>query len=1001
MPLTLITGPANAAKAGAVLDRFRAALPRDPVLVVPTLADVQHYQRELAAEGIVLGAEVVTFNWLVRGIAEATGVPGRALGRVARERVVRAAVAGTRLEVLARSAAAPGFAGAAGELFAELGRSLVGPARFTQAVRAWDDAPAHAGELAALFSAYHRRLEQLGVVDAEGLARSALDALRERPAAWGGRPVFLYGFDDLTPLQRDAVETLARHADVCVALAYEPGRAAFADRAGTVELLKPLAERHELLADLSEHYAPDAREALHHLERGLFEPGAGRRAPNGAVRLLEAGGERAEAELVAAEILELTGSGVLAEDIAVLVRGGAAEATVLGQVLDSYGIPVSLERRIPLGRTRLGAGVLAGARAVLPGGTAGDVLTWLRTPGRLPDPDAADALDAHVRRAELTTAAEARLAMRRAGALAGANGRAAPAGDDGLAGDDGRGGPAGEDGRGELARADDALVALATAAGGGAEAFLDALVAEADAIWTAPHRRAAAVLDPEAAADARAAVELRKAADELRGLAAADPALAGTPDELLAALADVQVREPAADGAVLVADPLAIRARRFRAVFVCGLQEGSFPRHPMPEPFLDDAARISLAKASGLVLARHEDVLARERYLLYAAASRPEEVLFLSFRSSDEEGDPALPSAFVDDVRALFTDELWTRRGRRLLGEVTWPPAAAPTPHELRRARAVAEELPDPPPLGPPEAEPVLGLLAARETEAARGLELFAGCGVRWLIESVLRPARTEPDPEPMRRGSIAHAVLEQTLRRLREREGSARLTPASLPAALEELEAAMADRRASATGTRARAALRELEVDLRRLLRHEAETGPALEPRRLEWSFGREGDEHGPLPLADSGIGVTGRVDRIDVDASGRALVRDYKGRTVSPGARWVRDRRLQVALYALAVRDLLGLDVAGALYQPVGHRDVRARGLVRDDVRGSYVNGDVVDAETFDAALDEARQLAVRAATEIRAGRVRACPDSCLPSGGCAYPAICRAGEGEERPA
>ena len=41
----------------------------DPVLVVPTSADVQHYQRELAAEGIVLGAEVVTFNWLVRGIA--------------------------------------------------------------------------------------------------------------------------------------------------------------------------------------------------------------------------------------------------------------------------------------------------------------------------------------------------------------------------------------------------------------------------------------------------------------------------------------------------------------------------------------------------------------------------------------------------------------------------------------------------------------------------------------------------------------------------------------------------------------------------------------------------------------------------------------------------------------------------------------------------------------------------------------------------------------------
>jgi superfamily I DNA/RNA helicase/RecB family exonuclease len=979
MPLTLITGPANAAKAGAVLERFRAALAREPVLVVPTLADVQHYQRELAAGGIVLGAEVVTFNWLVRGIAEVAGVSARALGPVARERVVRAAVADTRLDVLARSAAAPGFAAAAGALFAELGRSLVGPARFTRAVRDWADAPAHAGELAALFSAYHRRLERLGTVDDEGLARTALDALRERPAAWGARPVFLYGFDDLTPLQRDAVETLARHAEVCVALAYEPGRTAFADRAATVELLKPLADRHELLEDRSEHYAANARDALHHLERGLFEPGAGRRPPNGAVRVLEAGGERAEAELVAAEILELTGSGVVPEDIAVLVRGGAAEAGVLGQVLESYGIPVSLERRIPLGRTRLGAGVLAGARAALPGGTAADVLTWLRTPGRLADVDAADALEAHMRRAELTTADEARRALR----------RIAAAGDDSSPGDE-------SFSRG-IAGADAALVALATAAGEGAEAFVDALVAEADAIWTAPHRRAAAVLGPDAAPDARAAAALRKAADELRGLAAADPSLAGSPLELLAALADVPVREPAAEGAVLVADPLAIRARRFRAVFVCGLQEGVFPRHPMPEPFLDDAARISLARASGLVLARHEDVLARERYLLYAAVSRPEEVLFLSFRSSDEEGDPVQPSAFVDDVRALFTDDLWTRRGRRLLGEVTWPPAAAPTPHELRRARAVAEELPEPSPLGPPRTEPVLRLLAARDTEAARGLENFAGCGVRWLIESVLRPERTEPDPEPMRRGSIAHAVLEQTLRRLREREGSARLTPASLPAALEELDAAMAARRAEAGDTRARAALRELEVDLRRLLRHEAECGPGLEPRWLEWSFGREGDEHGPLPLEGAGMGVTGRVDRIDVDAAGRALVRDYKGRTVSAGARWARDRRLQVALYTLAVRDLLGLETVGALYQPVGHRDVRARGLVRDDVPGSYVNGDVVDGEAFDAALDEAREIATRAAADIHAGRLRACPDSCLPSGGCAYPAICRAGEGE----
>jgi ATP-dependent helicase/DNAse subunit B len=959
VPLTLVTGPANAAKAGEVLGRFRDALPREPLLVVPTSADVDHYARELAEAGIVLGAEVATFPRLVREIAAATGLRSRVLGSVARERVVRAAVADTSLRTLATSAAAPGFADALGSLFAELGRSLIGPARFAAAVRGWEDAPAHAGELAALFGAYHRRLEALGARDAEGHARAALDALRAAPAAWGARPVFLYGFDDLTPLQTDAVETLARHAgaEVCVALPYEPGRAAFAGRAGTVETLRPLADAHVPLEDRSEHYAAPARGALHHLERWLFEPGAPAVDPNGAVRLLEAGGERAEAELVAASVLELLGRGMAADDIAVLVRGGAEAGGPLARGLAAYGVPVTQERRVPLRRTRLGAGLLAGARAALPGGTAADVLRWLRTPGRVDDPGRVDAFEARVRRAEAATAGAARALWSGPGPLA-------------------------------------ALDALAEAAQAGPAVLLDALEAEAQAIWQAPHARAAAVLDPEAAEDARAAGALRSAAAELRGLAAADPALLGGSRDVLDAVAAVPVRERPAPGGVVLADPLAVRARRFRAVFVCGLQDGEFPRRPVPEPFLDDDARGALARASGIVLPRHEDVLARERYLLYACVSRPEEVLFLAFRSSDEDGDPLVGSPFLDDVRALYTDALWTGRGRRLLAQVTWPPSEAPTPQELRRAQAAAEAHPDPPPLGAPATAAVLDRLAAHDREPARGLEAFCGCGVRWLVERMLRPQRTEPDPEPMRRGSLAHAALERTLRLLRERTGSAALGPASLAAALAALDHVLAELRAGAAGVRARAGLRALRADLERYLRHEAESGAGLEPRWLEWGFGGDADEHPALELPGAGLAVTGRVDRIDARADGVAIVRDYKGRTVSAGARWTEDRRLQVALYALAARELLGLEPAGALYQPLGAADVRPRGIVRDDIPGRYVGGDVVDAEAFDAALDAARAAATAAALDLRAGRIRACPDSCSPRG-CAYPGICRAGE------
>jgi len=974
MPLTLITGPANAAKAGAVLDRLRAALPRDPLLVVPTAADVEHYQRELAAARIVFGAQVLTFARLVGEIAGRAGLEARPLGRVARDRVVRAAVAGVPLRALERSAATPGFADAAGALFAELQRSLVTPARFTSALRSWaagGPRAAYADELAALYSAYRRRLERLGRPDREGHEWAALDALRAAPASWGGRPVFLYGFDDLTPIQRDAVETLAGPVgvDVLVALPYEPGRIAFAGRAATVEELRPLAEV-VALPERSQYYAASARPALHHLERSLFEPEPARRPPNGAVRLLEAGGERAEAELVGAAVLELMRQGIEPPEIAVLLRGDAGATALFAQVLAGYGIPVSHDRRVPLAHTRLGAGLLAGARAALPGGEASDLLTWLRTPGRLADPAPADAVELRVRRGELRSARAARAAWEsRCG-----------------------GAP--------LA----ALDVLSEAAAAGAEPLLAALEAEADAIWTAPHRRRAAVLAPEEEADARVAAALRGAVAELRALAAADAELVGDVHAILDALGAVEVREPssvapapaaaAARAGVVLADPLAIRARRFRAVFVCGLQDGELPQRPKPEPFLSDDDRRGLMAAAGLRLPLHEDVLDRERSLFYAAVSRPEDVLFLSWRSSDEEGDPLAPSAFLDDVRALFTDELWEQRGTRLLADVTWAPRDAPTPHELRRAYAAAEDAPEPPPLGAPATAAVLELLAARESEPARGLESFAACGVRWLVEQLLRPERPEPDPDPMRRGALAHAALQRTLELLRERTGSARIVPERLDAALEALHDALPRTAAGEQPARRRALLRGLEADLERYLRTEAECGAGYEPELLEWSFGGPDDADGPLPLGADGGLVTGRVDRVDAGPGGTAIVRDYKGRNVVAGARWAEERQLQVALYMLAVRELLGREPVAGLYQPLAGRKLTARGLVRDDVPGGYTRTDVVDAGGFAAALQQARELAARTAAELHAGRLAPCPERCS-SRGCRYPGICRAGE------
>ena len=972
MSLTLVTGPANAAKAGVVFARMRERLADEPLLVVPTPADADHYQREVAASGLVFGAEVVTFGGLAEAIAARVGLSGRRLGAVARERVLRAAIADVELDALAGSAAAPGFVVAAAELVAELQRNLVAPARLSSALGAAEreQTIGRRGELrevVAIYRAYRRRLAALDAHDDDGRPWAALDALRADPAAWGGRPVFFYGFDDLTRVQLDAVETLVRRvgADVLVTLPYEAGRAAFGGRATTFQVLVPLATEHIALPERSEHYRPAARAALHHLERSLFEPEAPVHGPGVPVGMgfLEAGGERAEGELVAAEVLRLVQAGTPCDEIAILTPPGARSQELMVSILEGYGLPVARERRIPLTRTRLGAGLAALARVAVGVGSGEDLLRWLRTPGRVGAQEEVDRLELRMRREAITDAGAAARAWEGSPAV-----------------------PA-------------ALGAATTAARSGPIALLNALLAEAHEIWMQPHRREAPVFGPGSTIDAEVVAELQGALRDLRHLADADARLLSGEGTVQEVLASISVAERGAHGGVILAGPLDVRARRFRAVFATGLQDGALPRRPTPDPFLDDDDRRALARASGLVLPLAEDALAGERYLFYSICSRPQEHLGLSWCSSTEEGDPLQPSAFLGDVRAIFSEDLWRCRRRRLLAEVTWPVADAPTEREVRRALAARESAPDPPALSSPVTEPVRQRLAGRKQESARQLETFAGCGVAWLIESVLRPGAIDPDPEPLWRGTLAHEVLERVLSALKQRLGSARLTPDSLDVALELLDGAFRSRERAPRfrGVRERVVLRAVCADVARYLREEAEHGPGLEPLKLEWSFGRSPDE--PALTLAGGLQVSGRVDR--VDAEGRAaVVRDYKHRNAPAGARWAQERKLQAGLYALAVRELLGLRPIGALYQPLAGPDLRPRGIVSAELAGRYVSPDVLDEDAFEAALREVRALADDAARGIRSGQLAACPSRCSTRG-CRYPTICRSSEAAAPPA
>ena len=976
MPLELVIGPANSAKAGEVLGAYAATAPRGAVLVVPTSVDADHYRRELAATGVVFGS-VLTFSGLTREIARRTGYVAATVSDLQRDRILRAALARMRFEVLTASSRAPGFPAAAAALIAELERALVTPQRFVAALGMWaaqdERRRPYADDLGAIYQAYARELDRRGRVDRELYAWRALDSLRAAPAAWGRSEAFFYGFDELTALQRDAVETLSQivGVDVTVSLTYEAGRPALQARAEAVQELTPLAERVRELPALDDHYAPAARAALHHLERDLFDPGAERIDPGDAVALLEAGGERAEAELVAGEVLALLRDGVRGSEIAVVVRSLSAAAPLIESVFAQYGIPVRSGRRLPLSHTPLGRALRGAARCALLDQRLTrpeDLLDYLRAPGLLDRPEIADALEARVRRTGVRTVSGARdsvaLGLADLDALA-------------------------------LDLAD--LDALASAADPGAE-----LCELGRRLFAMPRRATADVLDDRDALDARALATLARAVDELGQLG-----LTPTGPELVTLLDELVVAPPSSGGAepVLLAEPLEIRARRFAAVFTYGLQEGVFPRPARPEPFLSQDRRRELAACSGLRLGAGEDALDRERYLLYTTVSRATERVYLSYRSSDEEGNLALPSPFIADVCELFVPDWPQRRRRRLLSDVVWDTAHAPTERELARslaaARAPAEgEQPEP---GRTLGEPALGRLRHVEILSAGALESYASCPVKWLVERELRPEPLEPGSDPIVRGSLMHDLLERVFSGL-----GGPLTPESLPRAreiLDELVAGLAggrrDRVALGVGrpeiVRA-GALRAIEADLRRYLGHEAQTVGDWRPCALELRFGFEENSLPPLALGtgDGQVLVRGMVDRVDVDGSGAAIVRDYKSgaaRPEYPEAHWVADRQLQVALYLLVVRELTELEPVGGFYQPLRGDELRARGMFVDGAQpgACAVANDARSPDEFAAALDDAGARAVALAAALRSGAVTPCPQTCSRDG-CAYPGICR---------
>jgi ATP-dependent helicase/nuclease subunit B len=532
---------------------------------------------------------------------------------------------------------------------------------------------------------------------------------------------------------------------------------------------------------------------------------------------------------------------------------------------------------------------------------------------------------------------------------------------------------------------------------------------------TAPppdHRHAENAGPGEAATAERDVAALQRLKDVLRSLVFAESTL-GDPKpisyerfwrELSGAVEATTYRIPSSgdQSTLLAASVLAARGLTFRAVALLGLSEGEFPRAPRQDPLLRESDREMLEQA-GIDL--EPRLLGDEVTIFYEAVTRAREHLLVTRPYLADDGQRWEPSPYWEQLCHL-TDA----QPRQIRPEDPLPPADAASwaeflsavahglarPDGVSTAHAYRRHLADDPRWQAAQAG--AEVLAARLAAEAQGphegdlshlqpylsriygpdrpwsasrLETYAVCAYAFFAAYALgleprQPVEAGYDVRQL--GSMYHFILETVFRQAAETGGA----PADI---LPEIARQVFDTAPETYGFRPTPLWAQQREEHERILATTiaalVEASDGWEPAHFEPPFGL----HGVSPLELRGtdgevVRLRGYIDRVDVNSDGQLRVIDYKSGSTPISARDLASgKRVQLALYALAARDVLGLgEPAAGMYWHIGSAKPSSLRLER------YDGG-------IQAALDTAVAHALAFATGARQGHFAPKP----PDGGC----------------
>ena len=845
--MKLIIGPPGSGKTTLILDEIRARLSKGDGrfrLVVPTSTMAAHTRNLLAREGfLVRPSRIITLAGLISELLPET----RAAGETELTLIVEDALERLKPRAFAGAMDTPGLATAIAGAMLELAGAGCGPDQWQAlgSMRVWTS-PGMA-DLGKVYAEVETELTRRQLLMAPGLVSAAASAIGERSLS-GCEALYFDGFFTLSPVEVSLIRAAAKRLRVTVTLPEWPG-------------------------------AAEARQSLRAAGCDEQRCSAVRSLPS--IEIAPAATIHREADEIARRILGLREQGFGYSEIGVVVRSAGSFSELIESAFSRFGIPFRSFLARPLAAHPIAVWMSDLAAAIEAGWEASAALAVLRNP---------------VFRAGVSPAIE-RFTTRVIEAM--------PfSGIDRL--------------KAEAARCQDG------------DAIMEALVAlEAAADWNGKSLPAAQwaeslmpllalALPPDAAtiesarlsrARAAAIASVRASLGEGAALLGDEPA----PFQkywLHAWMAirggDLRLVSNRRD-AVALMDVYEARQWELPAVFVAGLLEGEFPRHPGIEPILPNDLRIR-ARQSGVLLRTREGRDQEERFLFSLARSRATQLAVLSYPQFDAKGEATLPSFELASINAELAP------AQPVLIRPSRPAPAAPPPALTSdMARAMLRRI--------------------HGDHSGTALETFLSCPFVFFARHSLDLDDAAALPaerlDMLALGSLVHAVIAEWHKR-----------GGPVETVFESHWLRLTRKLRIPQGYHP-------EFERRRALR--ALRHYASDPK-LDGGFQARFEQPVTVTL-DSGEVVKGRIDRYDVDAEGNCHVIDFKYSRASKLDRLKSLEEagalLQLGIYLAAVRDL-GYTPQAAAYVPLRSAEVWK---FKDNT-----------AEMILSALDRARNAAAR---------------------------------------